>query len=185
MFSNISFKVSGISWNLNIDLVDLTQKQYISLPGSDTSFAVKCRGQMSLDVINIFITSFVDRTREQMYVFGKWNKCTNFQNKIVLSCLNVKLTRNRNNMIKYLLIGNLNSYFNDIDYQHKLSWAEASELCQQFDGDLPSFMSRDEMNEVIALLLKSQRIPFLEAIFIGLRFNENMLSISVFIHFKS
>ena len=48
----------------------------------------------------------------------------------------------------------------------KLSWTAASKQCQQHGGHLPYFTSRDQLEEVVAFLKFSRRIPFIEAIFI-------------------
>ena len=76
-------------------------------------------------------------------------------------------------MTTYLIIGNLNYYTIDVEArrQYKISWNKAYELCQQFGTNLPSFMSSDEIDEFRSLLLKSQYIPFIEAIFISLHLN--------------
>ena len=83
-----------------------------------------------------------------------------------MSCLTVTI-----HMTNYFVIGNL-KYYLEGRTQKKISWNKAYGLCQKIDADLPSFMSRDELDELIALLLQSQSIPFLEAVFIGLRIND-------------
>ena len=176
MLSNMLFNVSGLDWNMNIELE--TPKQYISLPGFDQSFHIKCKRQIPIFAGYFSMTSFVDHTMQEKIYFGQWEKCARLDSMINFFCLRVTINSN------YLVIGNLNSYLNDVGKQHKLSWTQATELCQTFGGELPSFMSRDEMDEVIALLLKSKNIPYLEAIFIGLRFSETKVSGSRFILFK-
>ena len=80
-------------------------------------------------------------------------------------------------MTHYLIIGNLNYYTFEGRRQYKMSWNKAYELCQHFSADLPSFMSRDENDEFISLMLKSEHIPFIEATFIGLKFNKEVIMI--------
>ena len=72
------------------------------------------------------------------------------------SCLYVTVDKS---IISYLITGNLEYYLKG-GTENKLSWNKGYELCQHFGADLPSFMSRDELDELIALLLKSQKIPF-------------------------
>ena len=38
------FDVSGLTWTLSTDIIALAKIQYISLPGTEKKFSVKCNG---------------------------------------------------------------------------------------------------------------------------------------------
>ena len=52
-----------------------------------------------------------------------------------------------------------------------ISWREASELCRDIGGYLPYFTSREELDELLALLKLSPDIHPIEALYIGLTTN--------------
>ena len=56
------------------------------------------------------------------------------------------------------------------------SWEEASQICKETGGRLPYFTSREELEELIALLKLSRVIKPIEAMFIGLSFNTESVS---------
>ena len=138
----------------------------------ETSFFLTCKGMIQKNVTYYSITSLLDNTKKYNFDFGSWRRCY-FNDMIDISCLYVTVDKS---MITYLIAGNLKYYLVGGTTENKLSWNKGYELCQHFGADLPSFMSRDELDELIALLLKSQTIPFLEAIFIGLRINDANVS---------
>ena len=56
--------------------------------------------------------------------------------------------------------------------ENKYSWSTANTICtQDLGAELPYFKNRDELDEFTALLRKSAYIPFIEAVFIGLKYN--------------
>ena len=171
------FDISGLIWKLSTDIIALAKKQYISLPGREHKFSVKCNGLIPKYVTHFDAVTFMGHTKKYNYNFGLWDKCI-LNGIIDLFCLNV--TVHSKSMTTYLILGNLNYYTIAVEAktQYKISWNKAYELCQQFGTNLPSFMSRDEIDEFRSLLLKAQYIPFIEAIFIGLHFKEAGVSMA-------
>ena len=53
----------------------------------------------------------------------------------------------------------------------KLSWENASSICEQAGGVLPYFTSNDDIHRLIALLKQMINLPRIQAIFIGLKTN--------------
>ena len=66
---------------------------------------------------------------------------------------------------------------------HKIvpTWENASAMCRLMGGHLPWFGSRDSLSEILAFLKLSQYIPTAEAIYIGLKFQENEVSEDCFV----
>ena len=56
-------------------------------------------------------------------------------------------------------------------YKICLSWNEAAQLCKDTGGYLPYFTSRNELEQLIALMKFSKDIFPVEAIYIGLNLN--------------
>ena len=59
------------------------------------------------------------------------------------------------------------------NYKDLLSWNKAAQLCREVGGYLPYFTNMNELAELIALMKFSKDILPLEAIYIGLNFNNN------------
>ena len=80
---------------------------------------------------------------------------------------------NRNNMI-FFVYSNISSYFPNQpateDPNH--SWMMANEFCQQIGADLLYFTQRAELDDFTTMLLEVRIFPFVEAVFIGLRYNK-------------
>ena len=76
-------------------------------------------------------------------------------------CLN--FTSDSNKEVYYVYIGIVNN-----ENQNKISWNDATSMCKQMGGFLPSIRSKSELDEFIALVTFSQYIPPQGEIFIGL-----------------
>ncbi len=57
--------------------------------------------------------------------------------------------------------------------QHLKSWSKASDLCREAGGNLPYFISRTDLEELIALLKLSTDLLPIESLYIGLKFNQS------------
>ena len=152
-----------------VDFVTLEQKKYISLPGLYLQFKIKCKAFIPSNVTNILnVISFLESSKDHTFTFYSWQKCS--ANDLTdLLCLNIKAINQRK--VTYVIVGNLqpNTWRQE---KYKMSWNKATELCKSLGGDLPHFMSRYNLDEFIAMLLKSEKIPMMEAIFIGLKYNK-------------
>ena len=62
------------------------------------------------------------------------------------------------------------------DEKDNTSWNDAANLCSSVGAHLPSFTSREELDDFIHLLRDSSDIPPLEAVFIGLKHNRKKVS---------
>ena len=86
-----------------------------------------------------------------------------------IDCYEIK----RNNMI-FFVYSNISSYFPHQpateDPNH--SWKMANEFCQLIGADLLYFTQRAELDDFTTMLLEVHIFPFVEAVFIGLRYNE-------------
>ena len=82
------------------------------------------------------------------------------------------------NNVKYLLYGNISNYYQNINIDEKIhfSWVNSNRLCKKMGYELPYFKSRDELNDLIQILYRADTIPYLEAIFIGLFYNQYKVS---------
>ena len=56
-----------------------------------------------------------------------------------------------------------------------LSWNESFKACQSIGGSLPQIQSREELEEVVALIKLNDRIPPMEAIYIGLKWSRSQV----------
>ena len=154
---------------MSVDFVTLEQKQYISVAGFYLDFKIKCKGFNHPNVTNILnLLSFLESTKNYAFTFHSWQNCSANEH-IDLMCLNI--TSNNQRKVTYVIVGNLqpNTWRQE---KYKMSWNKATKLCELHGGDLPEFMSKYELDDFIAMLLKSGEVPIVEAIFIGLKYNE-------------
>lgn len=57
-------------------------------------------------------------------------------------------------------------------FEHsRVSWVQASKVCRDAGGCLPSFMRRNDMEELIAFFKLTHELPPTEAVYIGLRYH--------------
>ena len=56
--------------------------------------------------------------------------------------------------------------------QEKISWNDADQECRKMNAYLPYFTSRADLDKFITLIKFSFKLPIIEAIFIGLVYNE-------------
>ena len=79
----------------------------------------------------------------------------------------------RNNMI-FFVYSNISSYFPNQpateDPNH--SWMMANEFCKRIGSELLYFTQQEELDDFTTMLLEVRIFPFVEAVFIGLRYNE-------------
>lgn len=52
--------------------------------------------------------------------------------------------------------------------KNRISWHKAQRFCRNLNADLPSFMSKSELDEFLALVKLSKDFPTLEVVFLGL-----------------
>ena len=79
----------------------------------------------------------------------------------------------RNNMI-FFVYSNISSYFPNQpaseDPNH--SWMMANEFCKRIGSELLYFTQQEELDDFTTMLLEVRIFPFVEAVFIGLKYNE-------------
>ena len=71
----------------------------------------------------------------------------------------------------YLLFKN--ATVQSLKNQHLKSWSEASDLCREAGGNLPYFISRTDLEELIALLKLSTDLLPIESLYIGVKINQS------------
>ena len=140
---------------MSADLLTLQQRQYISVQGEHSHFKMDCKGLIPPGLSNIYLTTLLkpksdgfatqpNRCKKQSYIH-----CLKFFKKGVI----------------YYVHGNLTGYY--------YSWLMANEFCRNRHMELPFFLSRSELDDFTRYVQRSNLIPWSEAIFIGLRYNEN------------
>ena len=85
------------------------------------------------------------------------NNCSNLLN-FSFTCLSYS----NNIKDEYIFI------FDQSNFTTGRSWNESAKLCKNIGGYLPQFESKEKLNAFVALM-KSEDIPVLEAIYIGLQ----------------
>ena len=122
------------------------------------------------------ITWFDNSYKDYIITFKKWSNCQKF-NK---DCLYVTTKDTNHHFKTYVFAGKLLIYTNNHTFQNqhgnKTSWEEASGMCTKLGGNLPHFTNGQDLNEFITVLLKSQNIPFIEAVYIGLTHEPGQVS---------
>ena len=148
----------------------LKQRQYISLPGEHKQFDMVCKGLIPPGLLNIYQISFLRpksdgfTTQDNMCKFESYIHCLKFFKKGVT----------------YYVHGNFAGYYGK-NVSIYYSWLMASKFCRKRNMELPFFMSRNELDDFIRYVQRSDMIPWSEAIFIGLRYNENKVCFIIFV----
>ena len=162
------------NWKVSLDLLTLQQKKYISVHGKYINLDISCPPSVSSLVSHFYITWFLESTKEHVFTFSPMIICTGYY----LYCQTVE--SNGRSKIKYIIFGKVRPFFDSrslySEKNNKYSWIGAYTTCLRFRADLPYFNSRNELDEFIAMLRKSARIPFIEAVFIGLSYNQLKVS---------
>ena len=68
----------------------------------------------------------------------------------------------------------LYSKINYVTKEYMVSWNTASKWCRSINAYLPDFSSREELDELLALLKLLFGIPPLEGTFIGIKVNKSV-----------
>ena len=131
----------------------------------------------------LHVTALLNSYNKYAFNYSQWFKCQNLNKQCLYMSANHQVMRSK----KYAIVGDLSIHSNleslRRQRKNKISWNEASEICSNLGGYLPHFTSRDEMDEFIALLLKSDKLPFIEAIHIGLTHRAEQVSLKTFSSF--
>ena len=151
-----------------MDLLSLQQKQYISIPGKHKNLEINCKGPIPLEMSHIYITSHLEEHKHM------------FIQRMLKSCHYQKYTyclKFWKDNLEYIVYGNSSVYSSNGQIGQKIyfSWNQSNKLCKGNNYELPYFMKRDELDEFIRLLHGVHTIPYLEAIFIGLTYNGEMV----------
>ena len=154
-----------LKWKMSVDLWGLQQMQYISLRGEQKYSEISCKLPTSPKVSNIYITS-----RPQQELIQQKVTIAN-----LLQCLQIHLDCyeiHGNNMI-YFVYSNISSYSSDqpASDDPNFSWRTGNFFCKLIGSELLYFTNGEELGDFTAMLLEISEIPFLEAVFIGLRYN--------------
>ena len=150
---------------MSVDLWTLQQQQYISIPGDHINFEINCKGPVPPEVSQVLVTSNLV-LNEHKFIHTVLIFC---HLQSYMYCL--KFYKNN---VEYLVYGNIRNYLNKpIDKNSHFSWLKSNKFCRKMGYGLPYFMSRDELNDLINFLHGGDKIPYLEAIFIGLRYKDD------------
>ena len=156
---------------MSVDLLSLQQMQYISLPGEHKYLEISCcKLPTSPKVSNIYITS-----RPQQEPFRRGVRMSPLCNVYrYIDCYEIF----RSNMI-FFVYSNISSYspYQPASKDPNYSWTMANEFCKLIGSELLYFTKREELDDFTTMLLKIHSIPFLEAVFIGLRYNEQKVNL--------
>ena len=158
---------------MSVHLHTLKQMQYISLPGHHKQFEMTCKGSVPPGMSSIYFTSFLRPTchgfRTQLFIcqHQSYIHCLKFGKKSAM----------------YYFCGNFTAYYEAIGNTN-YSWQMAYEFCRTKHMELPFFMSRIELDEFLRYVQRSDIIPFIEAIFISLRYNSNKVCLNYFAEYK-
>ena len=155
---------------MSVDILTLKQKQYISLPGEHKHLEIKCKDQITAEMANIYIIYYLQK--QEPY----FRHSTEMPHKCET---NIYCTKIYGNNVEYLVYANVARYYpnNWIEYGTNYSWLMAYELCEKNELDLLYFMSRNELDEFTSVLRRADMLPLLEAVFIGLQFNERKVGL--------
>ena len=144
-------------WRTKLPHFDLQANKYISLPGIFDFIELPYEGNFTKNDI-LTVAFMLDNYKENENSFQLIpNNCSNLLN-LSFACLSYS------NDIKdeYIFL------FDQNNFTIGRSWKESAKLCQNIDGYLPQFESKEKLNAFVALI-KSEDIPVLEAIYIGLQ----------------
>ena len=124
----------------------------------------------------LHVTALLDNYNNYIFNYSQWSKCKILNQK----CLYVSGNDPDEQDKRYIVVGDLDTYTNIEHLQrqrkNKISWNKASEICNKLGGHLPHFTSRNDMDKFIVMLLKSDKLPFIEAIHIGLTHDTGQVS---------
>ena len=165
------FNSVELKWKMSLDLLTLQQKQYISVHGKYINLDISCPPSVPTLVTHFYVMWFLESTKEHAFTLSPMIICTGYY----LYCQEV--ASDGRSKIKYMIFGKVRPFFQSTssysEKSNKYSWREADVTCRmRFSGDLPYFNNRNELDEFTAMLKKSARIPFIEAVFIGLIYNQ-------------
>ena len=151
---------------LNFTVLRMFEEIRISLQGSNHIMYI----ELSAPVPDFMhVTALLNSYNNYIFNYSQWSKCKNLNKK----CLYTHVSENHpiKEDARYI-VGDLGIYTNLEHLQrqrkNKISWNEASEICNKLGGYLPHFTSRNDLDKFIVMLLKSDKLPFIEAIHIGL-----------------
>ena len=159
-FSNVELK-----WKMAVDFLSLQGMQYISLQGKHKHLEISCEGSTPPEMSTIYITSRPKqeaiRRRVAVPTF-----CRPYR---YIDCYEI----HRNNMI-FFVYSNISGYSPDqpASDDPNYSWMMGNNFCKMIGSELLYFTTREELDDFTTLLLEIHHIPVLEAVFIGLRYNE-------------
>ena len=151
--------------------------QYISLPGEHKHLEISCEGSTpqevsSQEVSTIYITSHPKQESFKRDMIMS-TLCNNYR---YIDCYEI----NRNNMI-FFMYSNISSYFPNepATEDPSYSWKMANDFCKLIGKELLYFMQQEELDDFTTMLLEIRILPFVEAVFIGLKYNK--LKVNLFI----
>ena len=165
-----------IKWRMSLDLLSLQQRQYISIRGEHKNFEINCEGFIPPEMSHIYVTSLLEKKsdgfKNEDLKFCHYHG--NVHQKHYMYCRQFS-----KNNVEYLIFGNVSNFYPHkyIDKKIYYSWLNANTFCKRMGYELPYFMSRDELDDLIALLHGSGYIPLLEAIFVGLLYIEHKVNL--------
>ena len=150
-----------------MDLFTLQQKQYITLHGKYSNLEVNCPASVPAAITQFHVMWFLESTKDHTFTFHPIESCIRHSK----FCL---LVVSQKSKIKYTIFGQIKPLLygrSTYEKENRFSWSIAHSLCRDLGAELPYFKNRDELDEFAALLRKSNMVPFVEAIFIGLKYN--------------
>ena len=150
---------------LNFTGLRMFEEIRISLQGSNHIMYI----ELSAPVPDfMYVTALLNSYSNYIFNYSQWSKCKNLNKK----CLYVSENHPIKQHVRYIVVGDLGIYLNLKHLQrqrkNKISWNKASEICNKLGGYLLHFTSRNDLDKFIVMLLKSDKLPFIEAVHIGL-----------------
>ena len=157
---------------MSVDLLTLQRKQQISIPGEHRHFEIICKVFVPLELSHIHVAIHMQKYKHG-FRYREMKFCYSLN---YMHCLQIW-----KNNIEYIIYKNLSNYYpnTSIDQKMHFSWLHANRFCKRMGYELPHFMNRDELDDLIGALHGIFIIPYLEAIFIGLFKNEHKVIIYI------
>ena len=144
-------------WHTILPYFDLQANKYISLPGIFDFIELPYEGNFTKNDI-LTMAFMLDNYKENKNSFQLIpNNCSNLLH-FSFACLSYS----NNIEDEYIFL------FDQNNFTTGRSWKESAKLCHNIGGYLPQFESKEKLNAFVALI-KSEDIPVLEAIYIGLQ----------------
>ena len=156
---------------------ELKKGKIISLPDKIEAMTITLQKEMTDDVEAFVSMVWLDNNYIKYYNFWR-NPIQCSVPKSLVSfyrqCLSISSYASSRTYLLYSQQFNVSNFTVRHNLKMYNSWRNASKLCSLSHGHLPEFSSKEELDELLALLKLSPEIHPIEALFIGLRSSQQV-----------